>query len=118
LPGLTNKLISSVMQINPAAVLVLQCGTPVELPFIKQTSTVVQAWYGGQELGNAIADVLFGDVNPSAKLPLSWPKGVQDNPAYLNFGRSDKGGVTYGEGVFAGWKWYEALQISPEFPFG
>jgi len=118
LPGLTDKLITSIMQANPSTVLVLQCGTPVELPFIRQTPTILQAWYGGQELGNAIADVLFGDVTPSGKLSLSWPKRVQDNPAYLNFGRSDKGSVTYGEGVYVGWKWYEALQICPEFPFG
>ena len=118
LPGVTDKLISSIMNVNPSTVLVLQCGTPVELPFINQTPTILQAWYGGQELGNAIVDVLFGDVTPSGKLSLSWPKRVQDNPAYLNFGRSDKGGVTYGEGVYAGWKWYEALQIEPEFPFG
>ena len=118
LPGLTDKLISSIMNVNPSTVLVLQCGTPVELPFISQTPTILQAWYGGQELGNAIADVLFGDVTPSGKLSLSWPKRVRDNPAYLNFGRSDKGSVTYGEGVYAGWKWYEALQIEPEFPFG
>lgn len=118
LPRLTDKLVEAVLKVNPLTVLVLQCGTPVELPFIAQTPTIVQAWYGGQELGNAIADVLFGDVNPSGKLSLSWPKRVQDNPAYLNFGRSDKGAVTYGEGVWAGWKWYEAIEIQPEFPFG
>lgn len=118
LPRLTDKLVEAVLKVNPLTVLVLQCGTPVELPFIAQTPTIVQAWYGGQELGNAIADVLFGDVNPSGKLSLSWPKRVQDNPAYLNFGRSDKGAVTYGEGVWAGWKWYEAVEIRPEFPFG
>ena len=118
LPGLTNELILSIMRVNPTAVLVLQCGTPVELPFIEHAPTVVQAWYGGQELGNAIADILFGDATPSGKLSLSWPKRLQDNPAYLNFGRSDKRGVTYGEGIYVGWKWYEALQIDPEFPFG
>ena len=118
LPRLTDKLIEAVMKVNPSAVVVLQCGTPVELPFIAQTPTIVQTWYGGQELGNAVADVLFGDINPSGKLSLSWPKRVQDNPAYLNFGRSDKGAVTYGEGVWAGWKWYEAIDVQPEFPFG
>jgi beta-glucosidase len=96
----------------------LQSGTPVELPFIEQTPTLLQMWYGGQELGIAIADVMFGDRNPSGKLSLTWPKRVQDNPAYLNFGRSDKGAVTYGEGIWAGWKWYEALDLKPEFPFG
>ena len=118
LPGLTDKLISKVLEANPSTVLVLQSGTPVELPFIKQTPTILQAWYGGQELGNAIADVLFGRRNPSGKLSLSWPKRLQDNPAYLNFGRSDKGAVTYGEGVWVGWKWCEAIGVQPEFPFG
>jgi len=118
LPELTNELISSVLAVSPQTALVLQCGTPVELPFISQTPTILQAWYGGQELGNAIADVLLGKVNPSGKLSLSWPKRLQDNPAYLNFGRSDRGGVTYGEGVWAGWKWYEAREIIPEFAFG
>jgi len=118
LPGLTDELISSVLKVNSSTVLVIQSGTPVELPFVDHASTLLQIWYGGQELGNAISDVLLGNVNPSGKLPLSWPKRVQDNPSYLNFGRSDKGYVTYGEGVWVGWKYYEAMDLKPEFPFG
>ncbi|EEY18191.1 beta-glucosidase [Verticillium alfalfae VaMs.102] len=83
LPGYLNKLISTVGKANPNTVVVNQSGTPVTMPWINDVAAVIQAWYGGNETGNAIADVLFGDVNPSGKLSLSFPIRVQDNPAFL-----------------------------------
>jgi len=80
-------------------------------------AAVVQAWYPGQECGNAIADVLFGDLNPSGKLPQTFPVRLEDNPAYLNF-PGENGKVYYGEGLFVGYRYYEKKQIAPLFPFG
>jgi beta-glucosidase len=74
-------------------------------------------WYGGNETGNAIADVLFGNVNPSAKLPLSFPKRLQDNPAFLNY-RTERGRTLYGEDIYIGYRWYEMLDLPVLFPFG
>lgn len=73
--------------------------------------------YGGNETGNAIADVLFGNVNPSGKLPLSFPKRIQDNPAFLNY-KTERGRTLYGEDVYVGYRWYEMLDLPVLFPFG
>jgi beta-glucosidase len=78
---------------------------------------VVQAWYAGQEAGNAIADVLFGDVNPAGRLPTTFPRRLQDNPAYLNY-PGENGEVVYGEGLFVGYRYYDKKGIEPLFPFG
>jgi beta-glucosidase len=78
---------------------------------------VVQAWFPGQECGNAIADVLFGDVNPSGKLPQTFPKRLEDNPAFINY-PGENGQVYYGEGLFVGYRYYEKKKIEPLFPFG
>ncbi|QPG75036.1 hypothetical protein FOA43_002376 [Brettanomyces nanus] len=117
LPRRTNDLVSAVLKVNPNTVVVNQSGMPVEMPWLKDCQTLVQAWYGGDELGNAIADVLFGDVVPSGKLSLSWPLKNQDNPAYLNF-HTEKGRVLYGEDVFVGYRYYDKLQLKVAFPFG
>ncbi|KAG4433503.1 hypothetical protein IFR05_011012 [Cadophora sp. M221] len=117
LPGLSDKLISAVAAVNSRTVVVLQSGTPVCMPWASSVAGIVQAWYGGNETGNAIADVLFGDVNPSGKLPLSFPVNVEDNPAFLNY-RSDRGRVLYGEDVFIGYRFYEAVRRRTLFPFG
>lgn len=86
LPGHIDELIRAVSAENAHTAVVIQSGTPVTMPWASEVSTLVQAWYGGNEGGNAIADVLFGTVNPSAKLPLSIPECLEDNPAFLNFG--------------------------------
>ncbi|PVH77695.1 glycoside hydrolase family 3 protein [Cadophora sp. DSE1049] len=117
LPDLSDKLIFAVAAVNPRTVVVLQSGTPVSMPWASSVAGIVQAWYGGNETGNGIADVLFGDVNPSGKLPLSFPVNVEDNPAFLNY-RSDKGRVLYGEDVFIGYRFYEAVKRKTRFPFG
>lgn len=77
----------------------------------------MQAWYGGNETGNAIADVLFGDVTPSGKLSLSFPKRLQDNPAFLNY-RSEFARTLYGEDVYIGYRYYEFADREVLFPFG
>ncbi|TEY46324.1 hypothetical protein BOTCAL_0316g00040 [Botryotinia calthae] len=117
LPLHMNKLISTLTPLNPNTVVVIQSGTPVALPFLSTTPALLQAWYGGNETGNAIADVIFGKINPSAKLPLSFPKRIEDNPAFLSF-RSERGRVIYGEDIYMGYRWYEALNLPVLFPFG
>ncbi|KAH7028914.1 uncharacterized protein B0I36DRAFT_290164 [Microdochium trichocladiopsis] len=113
----TNALVSAVLAANPNTAVVVQSGTPVGMPWIDQANAVCHAWYGGNETGNAIADVLFGDVNPSGKLPLTIPRRLEDNPTYLNF-RSEAGRVLYGEDVYVGYRYYDKVRTSPLFPFG
>lgn len=117
LPGRTDELISAVAAANSRTVVVVQSGTPVTMPWAGAVSGVLQAWYGGNETGNAIADVIFGDVNPSGKLPLTFPVSVQDNPAYLNY-RSERGRVLYGEDIYVGYRYYEAMNRTPLWSFG
>ena len=118
LPGRLDELISAVARARDGNVaVVLQSGTPVEMPWLDEVAALAQAWYGGNETGNGIADVLFGDANPSGKLPLSFPRRVQDNPAYLNY-RCEGGRTLYGEDVYVGYRWYEALEREVAFAFG
>jgi beta-glucosidase len=77
----------------------------------------VEQWYNSQECGNAVADMLFGDVNPSGKLPTTFPKRLEDNPAFVNY-PGENGKVFYGEGLFVGYRYYEKKDIEPLFPFG
>jgi beta-glucosidase len=117
LPGVLDQLITEVAAANPKTAVVMQTGTPEEMPWLDRTPAVVQAWYGGNETGNCIADVLFGDYNPSGKLSLSFPKRLQDVPAFLNF-RTEAGRTLYGEDVYVGYRYYEFADREVNFPFG
>ncbi|KAJ5767218.1 uncharacterized protein N7511_004834 [Penicillium nucicola] len=117
LPPHTDELISQVLDANPNTAIVIQSGTPVEMPWIHKAKAVLHAWYGGNETGNGIADVLFGDVNPSGKLPLTFPRHLKDNPTYFNY-RSEGGRVLYGEDVYVGYRYYDGLDMETLFPFG
>lgn len=117
LPGRQDELIARVAAANPNTVVVLNVGSPVHMPWRDDVAAVLQAWYLGQEQGNAIADVLFGRVNPSGKLPTTFPQRYQDNPAYINF-PGENGKVRYGEGLFVGYRYYDRKGIEPLFPFG
>jgi beta-glucosidase len=117
LPPGSDELISRVLEVNPNAVVVIQSGTPVTMPWANQARALVQAWFGGNECGNGIADVLYGDVNPSAKLPITFPRRLQDNPSYVNF-RSERGRVLYGEDIYVGYRFFEKSDVTPAFPFG
>ncbi|KAM0421032.1 hypothetical protein ACHAPT_011103 [Fusarium lateritium] len=100
-----------------AVVLVTQSGCPILMPWLDDTPTLVHAWFGGQETGNAIADVLFGKTNPSGRLSLTFPKRLEDAPAFLTFGKGERE-IHYGEGVFVGYRYYEKLRNPPLFYFG
>jgi beta-glucosidase len=117
LPPNIDTLITRVLTLAPNTVIVNQSGTPVSMPWEPLSSSLIQAWYGGNETGNGIADVLFGDFNPCGRLPLSWPGDIRDSPAYLNFGAVN-GRVLYGEDVYVGYKYYDMVERKPLFEFG
>lgn len=117
LPGVLDQLIAEVVMANPNTAVVMQTGTPEEMPWLPTTSALIQAWYGGNETGNCIADAIFGDSNPSGKLPLSFPKRLQDVPSYLNT-RTENGRILYGEDVYIGYRYYEFVDRRVNFPFG
>jgi len=117
LVGQQVALIEQVAAANPNTVVVLQTGSPITMPWLDKVAGVIQAWYPGQECGNAIADVLFGTVNPSGKLSQTFPQRLEDNPAYINY-PGEHGRVRYGEGIFIGYRYYEKKQVAPLFPFG
>ena len=117
LPGAQDELIERVAKANKNTIVVLNVGSPVEMPWIDKVPAVLQLWYNSQEQGNALADVLFGDVNPSGKLPTTFPVRLQDNPAYINY-PGENGKVRYGEGIFVGYRYYDKKEIEPLFPFG
>ncbi len=117
LPGQQDELIRQVLAANPNTIVVLNVGSPVEMPWVNEVPAILQLWYDGQEQGNALADILFGDVNPSGKLPTTFPVRLQDNPAYINY-PGENGKVHYGEGIFVGYRYYDKKELAPLFPFG
>jgi len=117
LPGAQDELIERVAKANKNTIVVLNVGSPVEMPWIDKVPAVLQLWYDSQEQGNALADILFGDENPSGKLPTTFPVRLEDNPAYINYpGENSK--VRYGEGIFVGYRYYDKKKLAPLFPFG
>ncbi|HKY53971.1 MAG TPA: glycoside hydrolase family 3 C-terminal domain-containing protein, partial [Anaerolineales bacterium] len=117
LPGAQDELIERVAAANPNTIVVLNVGSAVEMPWIDKVPAVIQLWYDSQEEGNALADVLFGEVNPSGKLPTTLPVRLEDNPAYINY-PGENGKVRYGEGLFVGYRYYDKKKLVPQFPFG
>jgi beta-glucosidase len=117
LPGKQDALVEQVAAANPRTIVVLNTGSPITMPWIEKVTAVVEAWYPGQECGNAIANVLFGDTNPSGKLPQTFPVRLEDTPAYLDF-PGENGRVYYGEGLFVGYRYYDKKKVAPLFPFG
>lgn len=117
LPPGTDDLVRAVVAANPNTAVVNQSGTPVTMPWLDDTPALLQAWYGGNETGHAIADIVFGKTNPSGKLSLTFPLRNEDNPAFLNFA-SDENRVWYGEDVFMGYRFYEKTHKAVAFPFG
>ena len=117
LPGKQDALVEQVAAANPRTIVVLNTGSPISMPWLSSVAAVLQAWFPGQECGNAIADVLFGDTNPSGKLPQTYPARLEDTPTYLDF-PGENGKVYYNEGLFVGYRYYDKRDIAPLFPFG
>jgi beta-glucosidase len=120
LPGDQDQLVQEVAAANPRTIVVLMTGQPVDMPWLDSVAAVVEAWYPGQEQGNAIARVLFGDVNPSGKLPITFPRALADTPGASQQAAMDAMGpvLTFTEGGLIGYRWYDARNIDPLFPFG
>ncbi|MFX1525567.1 MAG: glycoside hydrolase family 3 C-terminal domain-containing protein, partial [Promethearchaeota archaeon] len=116
------NLINSTAKENPNTVVVLTGGSPVSMiEWIDDVPAVLQAWFCGMEAGNAIANILFGDTNPSGKLPITFPRYLSDSPAHAS-DRTFPGGedlkVFYDEGIFVGYRHFDTKGIEPSFPFG
>ncbi len=118
LPYAQDRVIEALAEANPRLAVVLVSGNAVAMPWIGRVPAVVEAWFSGSEAGNALADVLFGKVNPSGKLPFTFPVRLEDNAAHAlgEFPGGDS--VRYNEGIFVGYRWHEIREIEPLFPFG
>lgn len=122
LPAHQAELIARLAAANPRLVVVLIAGSPVEMDgWLGSAPAVMQAWYGGSEAGTALAAALFGDVDPSGRLPITFPHAMTQTPTYSGGARAYPGvdGVVhYDEGLLVGYRWYDAKHIDPLFPFG
>ncbi len=121
LPFGQDKLIEAILKVNPNTAVVLLSGNAVNMPWGDKVPAIMQGWYLGSEAGNAFADVISGDVNPSGKLPFSFPKELKDNPAHF-YGELSYPGDSinqyYKEGIFVGYRWFDTKKIEPLYPFG
>ncbi|PCK09953.1 MAG: glycosyl hydrolase [Alteromonadaceae bacterium] len=117
LPDSQDEIISKLLEVNDNTVIFMVAGSAVEMPWVDKAKTLVWGWYGGMEAGNAFAEVLFGDVNPGGKMPITLPVKLEDTSAIAlddyHFEES-----TYPDGVFIGYRWLEKQNIKPMFPFG
>ncbi|MGA3027789.1 MAG: glycoside hydrolase family 3 C-terminal domain-containing protein [Bryobacteraceae bacterium] len=117
LPAGQDEMIEAVAKANAHTVVVLNVGAPVPMRWVQQVPAVVNAWFPGEEGGHAVADVLFGDVNPSGKLPETFPRKLEDSPAWGHYPGKD-GMVEYAEGIYVGYRYFDKKNIEPLFCFG
>jgi beta-glucosidase len=119
LPGRTDTLVSAVCAVNANVVVVTQSACAIAMPWVDDTRAIMHAWYQGQECGNAIADVIFGAINPSGKLPVTFPRRIEDHGSHKWFpGDAENDKAEYGEGVLVGYRWFDAQNIEPLWAFG
>lgn len=122
LVGPQSRLIEDLSTVNPNLVVTLIGGTPMDVePFVDKVKALLMAWYPGQEGGTAIANALWGDINPSGKLCCTWAKKLNDYACHANGdypGTGNYGIVNYSEGMFVGYRWFDKKKIEPRFPFG
>ena len=117
LPNSQDEIISKLLNANNKTVIFLVAGSAVEMPWAEQANAIVWGWYGGMEAGHAFADILFGEVNPSGKMPITLPEKLAHTaPIALN-DYNEKESL-YSEGVFIGYRWFEQQKIKPTFTFG
>ncbi|MCU1391248.1 MAG: glycoside hydrolase, family 3 domain protein [Ilumatobacteraceae bacterium] len=117
LPGAQAELIERVSRANPNTVVVVNAGAPITTGWAGEVPAVLQVWFGGQEMSNALVDVLFGDAEPSGRLPTTFPSCIEHTPSFGNF-PGEHGQIRYGEGVLMGYRWYEARKLAVPFAFG
>ncbi len=117
IPSSHTALIEAVVEVNNNTVVVLSNGSPVEMPWLNKVKAVLESYLGGQAGGGAVADILFGIVNPCGKLAETFPDKLSHNPSYINF-PGERNRVEYREGIFIGYRYYDIKDIEPLFPFG
>jgi len=121
LPFGQDKVIAALLKVNKNLAVILNSGNAVAMPWVNEVPAIVQGWYLGSEAGNALANVLSGEVNPSGKLPFSFPKKLEDNAAH-SFGQisfqGDGVNQEYKEDILVGYRWFDTKKIKPLFAFG
>ena len=122
LPGRQRELVEAVLEVNRRTVVVVNAGSPVDMPWASRAGAVLMTWYPGEEGADALADMLVGLAEPSGRLPVTFPARVEDGPAGLGVEGERypgvEGKVVYGEGVLVGYRFYETTHLAPLFPFG
>ncbi len=116
LPGKQDELVEAMLAANPNTIVVVNAGSPMAMPWIDQARAVMLAWLPGEEGPDAMADLLFGVASPSGRLPVTFPKRIEDNPSYAYYPGGDT--TTYGEGLFVGYRHYDRSNTPPMFAFG
>ncbi|NTU62834.1 MAG: beta-D-glucoside glucohydrolase [Chloroflexi bacterium] len=116
LTGEQNALIAAVAAANPKTIVVLNAGSPVAMPWADDVAAIIVAHYPGMDGAISLTNILCGEVNPSGKLTMTYPKALKDTPAYTNYPGARN--VVYGEGIFVGYRHYEYREVEPLFPFG
>ncbi|MGI9601838.1 MAG: glycoside hydrolase family 3 C-terminal domain-containing protein, partial [Acidimicrobiales bacterium] len=117
LPAGQDDLVRRVAAANPNCVVVLNCGAPMELPWLDDVGACLLVWYPGQEAGETITDLLLGAAEPSGRMPTTWPRSMTDTPVVDSYPGTDLV-MSYDEGVFVGYRWYDREGIEPLIPFG
>ena len=117
MPNCQNALIEAVAEAQPNTIVVLHNGAPVEMPWLGKVKAVLEAYLGGQAVGGAVVNVLYGNANPSGRLAETFPLRIQDTPCYLNYGGEHDKSV-YSEGIFVGYRYYTSKEMEVLFPFG
>ena len=117
LPCKQDELINQITNINSNCVVVLNTGAPVSMSWSEKPKAIIQSWFGGQEYGNALMDIIFGKTNPSGKLPTTFPNKIEDTPAFSSY-PGENSQMNYEEKLLIGHRWYEKKEIKPLFPFG
>ena len=117
LPGRQKELIERVSDANANTIVVVNAGSPIAMEFADRVPATLQLWYPGQEMGHALADVLFGHASPGGRLPTTFPKAYEDHPAFDHYPGQD-GRVAYGEGLMVGYRHYDTRGVEPRFAFG
>ncbi|HEY5890640.1 MAG TPA: glycoside hydrolase family 3 C-terminal domain-containing protein [Acidimicrobiia bacterium] len=117
LPGDQDELVRRICAANPNTAVVLNAGSPLDLPWAEDAPALLEIWFGGQEMSDALVDVLTGEADPGGRLPSTFPLRIEHTPAFGNF-PGENGEVRYGEGLLMGYRWYDSRQLEVAFPFG
>ena len=117
LPGDQDALIRAVAAVSRRTIVVINAGSPVAMPWLEEVDAVMVAWFAGQALGDAMVDVLTGETEPQGRLPMTFPRAIEDTPAFEH--HPGRGGIAeYGEGRLIGHRWFDTNDVDPLFPFG